>query len=158
MPIKRKLQPQSCPAKNTIICSYKNQWAKIVKRQNAFESVIAKQHRETKKALKGIDTTLKDFNTIQLNGDGKETSFKDAFREVYMVNKSAIEARHAKVSFGNWLHSTSTGSVLRSRISKFFITLIIVWIVVSSLYTLGFFPMHPMDIMSKCWDKLWKLL
>lgn len=97
-------------------------------------------------AHKDICDRLDSMQHIKLNGDDKITDFADMMREIYHATISVRKTNKLKEAFKDWMQNTAIGRFFRTRGGHIIAYFLWLWIIISSLNTLGITNIKPVQI------------
>lgn len=106
---------------------------------------LGKMFSDNNKAHLDICARLDKIQFIRLNGDDKTTSFEDMMKEIYHATMSIRKTNKLIEAIKDWMKNTKTGRLIETRIGKITVSFIILWMVISSLNTLGVKHIDPIQ-------------
>jgi hypothetical protein len=124
-----------------------------------------KEHADISATLIKMNETLSAFNNIEINGDGIKRNFQDNMRmlysklsEVYSATKQIRKRKKLSEAYTEWKEASFIGKTIDTRIGKFILLLIIIFVILSVANTLGLHSVDPIGICVKIGTLLSRLV
>jgi hypothetical protein len=105
-----------------------------------------RQHKDFRDTITSMNNNLNSLISIRLNGDDKTTPLPEVLKEMYHVTLSLRKTNKLKEAFNDWRLNTKVGKVFETKIGKIAGSFILLWVILSSLNTLGIKGVNPVQI------------
>ena len=97
-------------------------------------------------AHKEIRESLKNITRIRLNGGDEETPIDIVLKDIWQATRALRKTNKLREAFADWRDNTKLGRILKTTLGKLVGGIILIWIILSSIHSLGVERVNPIKL------------